>query len=199
MSQLSIWLIGTVAIFAAETASNVVQTKNGTASAVVPKSWIQVISDKENQNRDRHGSEPLKLTKELNDAAQAWANKMATECRMQHSQSRDRQWNGAGTGESLFAASGADEKEKAANQAADSWYSEVKNYPFPGGYRGNDMALFMKIGHFTQTVWKSTKFVGYGHAYNPNCRSMTRYITARYSPPGNMGGEYQENVLPPKK
>jgi len=167
------------------------------------KNWMQAINDRENEFRARHGSDPLKLVKDLNEAAQTWADKMASECNMYHSKNTDagRQWNGASTGESLSAAGGEDDKEIAAYQAADGWYEEIKDYPYPDGYQGGDQALFMKIGHFTQSVWKGTTYVGYGYAFNDKCKDQsksTRYVAARYSPAGNVDGKYPENVAPPK-
>jgi len=94
-----------------------------------------------------------------------------------------------------------DDKEIAAYQAADGWYEEIQNYPYPTGYKGDDEALFMKIGHFTQSVWKDSKKVGYGYAFNPDCEkkgTFSRYVVARYWPPGNVGGKFPDNVTPPK-
>lgn len=98
---------------------------------------------------------------------------------------------------------GGDEKDKtiAAYTTSEGWYSEIKNYPFPQGYDGSDDQLFYKIGHFTQQIWKGSKYVGYGYAYNPECgkrSEMSMYVVGRYSPPGNYPGEYPGNVSPPK-
>lgn len=111
-----------------------------------------------------------------------------------------RQFMNFTTGESL---SGGYEKDKsiAAYEASNGWYEEIKNYPYPQGFDGQDDQLFKKIGHFTQSVWKNTKYVGYGYAFNPNCAKRgqpTSYITGRYSPPGNFNNEYPTNVLPPQ-
>jgi len=163
------------------------------------KHWMTTLLDRENEFRKRHGAEQLTLSKDLNTAAQEWADKNAKECNMYHSKNTDsfRQWRNAGTGESLSAGGGGDASADQAYMAADGWYEENKDYPFPGGYKGNNAdALFMKIGHFTQSVWKGTKYVGYGYAYNEKCSPYTRYIAARYSPAGNMMGAYPSNVDP---
>ncbi|CAL8110967.1 unnamed protein product [Orchesella dallaii] len=163
------------------------------------KHWMSTLLDRDNEFRARHGSPPFKLIRELNDAAQAWADKNARECNMYHSDNDDpgRQWRGDGTGESLSAAPTVP-KEDAAYIASDGWYEENKDYPFSsGGYNGdgND-ALFKKIGHFTQSVWSQTKYSGYGLAINPECGDQQIFIAGRYSPAGNMQGAYQKNVLP---
>ncbi len=75
-------------------------------------------------------------------------------------------------------------------QPTDSWYSEIKYYDF------NQGGFSMQTGHFTQLVWKDTKKVGAGLAYNGD--RTKAYVVAQYAPPGNYEGEYEENVLPPK-
>lgn len=140
------------------------------------------------------------LIKELTDAAQRWAEVNAHECRLFHSRNtdRDRRWMGNVTGESLSAGPTMPE-EDSAYIAADGWYEEIKDYPFPRGYagKGNDLS-FQKIGNFAQTVWRGTKYVGYGLAMNPNCEKYKYYLVARYSPAGNYVGQYQRNVLEPR-
>jgi len=142
------------------------------------------------------------MEKDLNSQAQQWADKLAAACSSYHSKNTDaeRQWGGGGTGESLAAGMG-DDREVAAYQAADGWYEEIQDYPYPIGYQSNDDALFKKIGHFTQSVWKGSKKVGYGYAYNPECakkNTFSRFVVARYSPAGNVQGKYPDNVNPPK-
>jgi len=164
------------------------------------KNWMQTLLDRDNEWRVRHGVEPLQLVKDLNDGAQEWADKNAKECNMYHSKKEERYWKGKQTGESLSAGY-VEDKADSAYLASDGWYEEIKNYPFPDGFQGNDEALFEKIGHFTQSVWKGSKYVGYGLANNKDCNDQgtyTSYIAARYFPAGNGEGEYPDNVLPPK-
>jgi len=79
------------------------------------------------------------------------------------------------------------------------WYEEIKDYPFSsGGFKGNNDALFKRIGHFTQTVWEDTKYVGYGYAYNKDCPMYKSYIAGRYSPAGNFNNQYPTKVHPPQ-
>lgn len=141
--------------------------------------------------------------KKLSVQAQKWADKIATECNAYHSKGSDsdRRFQGAGTGESL-AMSTVDETkvpvEDSALVAVSGWYEEIKDYPYPGGYKGDGSdKLFPKIGHFTQTVWKGTKYVGYGYASNKECSGFKTYIVARYFPAGNMIGDFPDNVKSP--
>ena len=48
-------------------------------------------------------------------------------------------------------------------------------------------------GHFTQVVWKASTQLGIGKAEKNGCI----YVVGRYSPAGNMGGQYKSNVLKP--
>lgn len=137
---------------------------------------------------------------DLNKGAQAWADTNAKKCNMYHSENSDpgRQWRGDGTGESLSASGGDDAADISAYIAADGWYEEIKDYPYPDGFQGGNDDLFEKIGHFTQSVWKGSKYVGYGYSYNKDCGEQTRYVAARYSPAGNVDGEFPKNVNAPK-
>jgi len=163
------------------------------------KNWMQTLLDRDNEWRARHGVEPLQLVKDLTDAAQQWAETNANECNMYHSKDEQRIWNDKQTGESLSAGY-VEDKPDAAYLASDGWYEEIKSYPFPDGFQGNDEELFKKIGHFTQSVWKGSKYVGYGLANNKACNDQgtyTSYIAARYFPAGNEEGAYPKNVMPP--
>ncbi|CAL8110969.1 unnamed protein product [Orchesella dallaii] len=166
------------------------------------KDWRKTLLDRDNAFRARHGVPAFTMDSGLNSAAQKWAETMANACNLYHSENDDpgRQWHGAGTGESIAEGGSnpdgsAPPKAVSAYIASDMWYEEIKNYPFPEGHVAGD-GLFMKIGHFSQTVWKSTKFVGYGYSYSSSCGNW--FIAGRYSPAGNMDGEFQNNVLPPQ-
>jgi uncharacterized protein YkwD len=164
------------------------------------KHWTTVISERDNQYRARHGVPALQMTQNLMDAAQRWADENAQACDSHHSGS-DRDGEDGYNGESIYAASEVDKSpdntEDIALRASNSWYEEIDNYPFPGGVDNSDGGRGT-IGHFTQSVWKATKYVGYGYAYNPSCPSNKHYIVARYNPGGNMGGEFRDNVMPPQ-
>jgi len=46
-------------------------------------------------------------------------------------------------------------------------------------------------GHFTQLVWRSSRYIGIGVANN----SRNTYITFEFDPPGNVYGQYTTNVF----
>jgi len=79
----------------------------------------------------------------------------------------------------------------AMDTAVNGWYNEVENYDWknPGQSKKGGM-----VGHFTQMVWKTHTHVGYGLS---QCVNDSRIIlVARYSPWGNIIGQYGANVLP---
>lgn len=60
--------------------------------------------------------------------------------------------------------------------------------------KSNPDTSYMTWGHFTQIVWKGTTEVG---CFTAECGGSA--ITAcNYSPPGNYGGAYADNVGEPK-
>jgi uncharacterized protein YkwD len=64
------------------------------------------------------------------------------------------------------------------------WMDEASNYDY--SYPG----FSSTTGHFTQVVWKNTEQVTCALA---NCPAFY-YIVCRYTPPGNVQGQYAENV-----
>ncbi|KAF9284212.1 CAP domain-containing protein [Linnemannia elongata] len=71
----------------------------------------------------------------------------------------------------------------------DAWYNEVSKYNYGSG------GFSSATGHFTQVVWKGSKRVGCAKRFCPGS-NWTIYI-CNYDPPGNVQGQYQENVSPP--
>lgn len=72
--------------------------------------------------------------------------------------------------------------------AVNAWYDEISDYDFTNpGFSSNS-------GHFTQLVWKGTSEVGCGIK---SCNNEWHdYIICSYNSPGNVGGEYADNVNP---
>lgn len=69
----------------------------------------------------------------------------------------------------------------------EKWYQEKKfyNYSQPRGS--------FKTNSFSQIVWLSTKYLGFASV---NCGDGIRIYVAKYWPPGNICGLFEENVLP---
>jgi len=114
----------------------------------------------------------LTWSEPLAAGAQAWAAR----CNFAHS--------GAGPGENIAMGTNL-----GAAQAVALWFSEkgAYNYNAPG-FSGN-------TGHFTQIVWKGSTQIGCGVAACPS----GQFYVCRYMAPGNMAGQYPQNVLKPCK
>jgi len=69
-----------------------------------------------------------------------------------------------------------------------SWYNGNRYYNFDQGGFSTD------TGSFTQVVWKASKLLGVGIAFTDDGHSA--YIVAQYTPAGNYGNLYQQNVFP---
>lgn len=77
--------------------------------------------------------------------------------------------------------------------AIKTFYNEIKFYDW------NNPVFSMKTGHFTQVVWKSSIEIGVGIATYPDQRYAHRTVVCiSYRPPGNVEGQFRQNVLPPK-
>ena len=72
--------------------------------------------------------------------------------------------------------------------AVTSWYDEIKDYDFEKGKSANGGV----VGHFTQVVWKKSKYVGVGIGNVGN----SYYVVSNYYPAGNIKSLELENVFP---
>ena len=130
-----------------------------------------------NRHRRQHRARPLAWSAILAESAQKWAEHLAANNILEHSDEKE-------TGENLACVAvenvtGADVTEK--------WYDEVKEFNF------EIPAFNAKCGHFTQMVWVNTRHIGVAKAVS---HDGTQYVVARYQPSGNILGEFKENVKP---
>ena len=52
----------------------------------------------------------------------------------------------------------------------------------------------MPTGHFSQVVWKNSKVIGVGKATKKKDGVICEYVVTRYSPAGNIKGEFKDNI-----
>lgn len=166
---------------------------------VVPPQWRDMLAA-HNDRRKQHCVPPLQWSRHLAIHAQSWADK----CTNTHS--------GQGNGENLatFAQWSFDPRDpkkevdtlRMTNRQVfeQAWYCEVKQYNFDrpalaGGFTQN--CAPPTNGHFTQVVWKSTRFVGCGVKVCQINGHATHYWVCQYSPGGNDPARLAENVLRP--
>lgn len=87
-------------------------------------------------------------------------------------------------GENIFTCRGYD---PTGEQVTLAWYDEIKDYDF-------DKAQFTPdTGHFTAIVWCNTQRLGIGMARSSITGQL--YVVANYDPPGNVQGQFADNVL----
>jgi len=130
-----------------------------------------------NKVRADVGSPTLQWSAELAGYAQAWADHLAKDCKLEH-----RPYSGPWAqkhGENIFWGGGED---YTVIHASESWYSEIKDYKYGVLTEKN----WYKTGHYTQMVWKSTTHIGIAKA---TCKDGAIIIVANYSPSGNYMGE----------
>jgi len=145
---------------------------------------------KHNFYRAKHGSPPMSLDRDLTKAAEDWARTIARGGAFEHSSTQVR---GLGIGENLAHGCGTG---KIRDSVTDIWYEEVIN---PGyNFHAKDLITkFDGTNSFTQVIWKASIKLGIAITEGQENGMYCTYIVARYSPGGNVPGEYQENVLPP--
>lgn len=133
------------------------------------------ILEAHNALRAKHCAPAMTWSRDLEKVAQKWADQLAKKCEFGHS--------GSDFGENLAAGtSGALDAESVARM----WYDEIAGYDFKKG------AFSMETGHFTQLVWKNSTRLGCGTS---TCKGMDIWV-CNYDPPGNVQGQFREQVLP---
>lgn len=73
-------------------------------------------------------------------------------------------------------------------KSIDAWYNEIDLYNF------NQPGFSKETGHFTCLVWKASTDFGMGISINTTTGAAD--ITMNTTPPGNVIGQFEQNVLP---
>lgn len=152
-----------------------------TTQTVLTQAQIDEITAYINNYRVAHQAPPLIWDATISQFAQKWSAYLLNNNLFQHSGSMKY-------GENLayFKGYGTDVMTLL-KLSVDMWYNEVKLYDFkkPG--------FSHETGHFTALVWKSSTSFGMGISINPDTGAAD--ITMNLSPPGNVVGEFDKNVL----
>ena len=132
---------------------------------------VKQILDAHNQWRGNHGVTPLVWSDELASVAQAWADKLIQQERLEH------RFNSP-YGENLASARG---QQLSPERVVRMWGEEIKDYD----YATNSCASGKVCGHYTQIVWSKTTELGCAVA-----RSDGREVwVCNYNPAGNILGQ----------
>ncbi|KAI5467875.1 CAP domain-containing protein [Mariannaea sp. PMI_226] len=165
-------------------------------------SYSSVMTNYHNVHRANHSVSAVTWNSDLAD----WAMVLAQRCKFEHDITIGGQAYGqniAATGRSDLTESDSNRNKLGAVSVTEQWYnSEMPNWSFYGQENppaGMDLDLF---GHFTQVVWEGSHEIGCATAWCPSgtmySGGMNAYFTVcNYQGPGNYGGQYGKNVLPP--
>jgi hypothetical protein len=144
-----------------------------------------------NYMRNLHGAGDLKWSQSIADESAAYALKLAELGKLEHDTTP--------YGENLYSGSNAIGLAVAIPHAVKAWYTESYK---PSNYNYKSNAFDHGRGHFTQAVWNKSTKVGCGVATRVQAQGgftfTTSYVVARYDPPGNMEGQFVDNVKPLK-
>ncbi|XP_068695407.1 titin-like isoform X2 [Montipora foliosa] len=130
-----------------------------------------------NYYRTFHDAPPLRWSPLLAAEAQNYAERLAKTDSLTHSGQKDRGENLAFTWDIPLSA----------REAIDMWYDEVQDYDF------ENPGFTYDTGHFTQLIWVGTEEFGMGMTVAPDGKNI---VVGRYFPPGNIVGQFKENVRP---
>lgn len=174
-------------------------TTAAAASLPSPTDFISSSLYHHNVHRANHSVDAL----EWDDDLASYAAIVAASCVYGHNTTP----GGGGYGQNIacYGSTGDPEALGAAHEVAtsstDMWYNGEVNAFLPSYYGQStpDMSNFEVWGHFSQMVWKSTERVGCASQFcESGLLALPGWFTVcNYGPPGNDGGDYGKNVLPP--
>ncbi|KAG7085363.1 hypothetical protein E1B28_002926 [Marasmius oreades] len=145
------------------------------ASVIESRDANSDILNAHNSFRAQHGAAALQWSNTLAAAAQKWVDK----CQFQHSGGAVGPY-----GENLAAGTGGFNGVAGVKL----WTDEAKDYD-PNNPQPS---------HFTQVVWKNTKEVGCAIKNCPNLFDGkfpdAQFLVCEYNPPGNVIGQFPQNV-----
>ncbi|KAG6141381.1 hypothetical protein E4U38_006777 [Claviceps purpurea] len=148
--------------------------------------------------RKNHGVQPL----EWDETLAQYAANTAKGCVFQHDMNQ-----GSGNYGQNLASNGisgdisGQEVDSIRKAISDMWYkSEINSFSSFYGMSQPPSSSFHAYGHATQLLWKATRKVGCATVKCPAGTIFgmnSQYSVCNYGPPGNVQGQYGENVLPP--
>lgn len=113
-----------------------------------------------NEYRARHGVPAMGISMKLCVSAQEWANHLASRNELYYPPQRIFNF-----GQNIFCCVEASLCVAISGQeVATYWYSSMKRYDY--FKRPSLLHTNVNCGHFTQIVWKNTKFIGVGKSYS---------------------------------
>ena len=135
-----------------------------------------------NTYRAKNQAPPLVWNQTITTFSQQWSNHLLNDNLFVHSHTPLYGENLA-----FFEGFGSD-KMILLKKSVDNWYNEINLYDF------NNPGFSDATGHFTCLVWLTS--TDYGIAIDIDPVTTKTIVTMNTSPPGNMIGQFKENVLP---
>lgn len=119
-----------------------------------------------NEYRARHGVPALTVSMKLCVSAQEWANHLASRNEIYYCPTRIFNF-----GQNIFCCVETSLMLSISGQeVASYWYSSIKRYDF---FKSPHLLhINVNAGHFTQMVWKNTKYVGIGKAISNTGKTL---------------------------
>ncbi|KAJ5917446.1 hypothetical protein N7466_011000 [Penicillium verhagenii] len=163
-----------------------------TATASATNAYQQQVLYNHNIHRSNHSVSSLEWSADLESSAYT----LAARCTYEHDTSID----GGGYGQNIgYGVTASDVGVMITNLM---YNDEIEYFPTPYGESDPSMSDFDKWGHFSQIVWKATTHVGCATVVcdplgDVDSSDALPFTVCNYSPVGNVGGEYGDNVLQP--
>lgn len=150
-----------------------------TSTATVNDILKQVALNAVNALRKEHQANNVTYDDTLAKGAQSWADSLAKSGILFHS-------NDPAYGENLAQVGAVNNQTRVIVESVKLWASERNNFTY--GTKKVTSGL-----HFTALVWLNSKRIGLGIAKG----TRGSFVVMRFTPPGNIDGQYIQNVLPP--
>lgn len=148
------------------------------ATPVLANDYERAWLDAHNAERAEFGVHPLSWSEELESEAREWADNLARDQIMRHSNYGER----GGKGENLWMGTAG---YYTAEQMI-AHFAEEKQYFFHGRFpEVSTTGDWGDVGHYTQMVWPGTREVGCAMARGENYD----FLVCRYYPSGNRMGQ----------
>jgi hypothetical protein len=147
------------------------------STAARPNAFTLRLLADHNAERQRKGALPLEWSPQLAQEAQSWADRLAHDDRMYHSDRAVRR----GAGENLWSGTSGYYN---ADDMFGTFLGERKAYK-PGTFPDvSKTGRWQDVGHYSQVIWPGTQQVGCAIAHN----KARDFLVCRYWPAGNVFG-----------
>ena len=153
------------------------------------------LLEKHNSIRAKHKSPALTYSEAIAKIAQATSERYLELGKIEQ---KNEYYNGELLGENNYVCGGFTCFPPDIDTIMGYWYyREETFFDYAKGKTKQNYSMY--VGHFTQVVWRSTKYIGCGFARGKwNKYKDAYYLNCKYYPAGNIKGSEVFNVLKPQ-